>query len=137
MATELSPHWAGRPGAERRDQGETRKGARIEEAELAGVDVDEHALAAHRGCRLGHTSDGEQGEIAAVLGCSVLAGAAASAIPICCTRRHSLRVGDTNLLYAGIRCGDALHSFVAGALANYGIALRRRRSWASAMVEDC
>ena len=100
MATELSPHWAGRPGAERRDQGETRKGARIEEAELAGVDVDEHALAAHRGCRLGHTSDGEQGEIAAVLGCSVLAGAAASAIPICCTRRHSLRVGDPDLLYA-------------------------------------
>ena len=37
--------------------------------------------------------------------------------------RHSLR--------------DALHSFVAGALANYSIALRRRRSWASAMVEDC
>ena len=100
MATELEPAlgWSREEGSG--IQGETRKGARIEEAELAGVDVDEHALAAHRGCRLGHTSDGEQGEIAAVLGCSVLAGAAASAIPICCTRRHSLRVGDPDLLYA-------------------------------------
>jgi len=57
-----SLHWA---GAERRDQGEMRKGARTEEAELVGVNFDEQ-LPAQRGCRPGHTSEGGQGELVAL-----------------------------------------------------------------------
>ena len=48
-----SPHWAEaeRRGEEGSGGGEKRGRARTEEAELAGVDLDEHVLAAHRGGR--------------------------------------------------------------------------------------
>ena len=48
-----SPHWAEaeRRGEEGSGGGEKRGRARTEEAELAGVDLDEHVLAAHRGRR--------------------------------------------------------------------------------------
>jgi len=86
-----SPHWAEaeRRGEEGSGGGEKRGRARTEEAELAGVDLDEHVLAAHRGGRRpGRASDRRRGrgEIAAAPGRSARGGGGWRLRPAGCGR---------------------------------------------------